>query len=132
MWACRLLPQCGTTASPGGGPKTRYAARRALLANLTHTLGADAVFAAIARAARTQREGPSWAPWGVNLDERGVGFKKRCFIRGAVKRRAGRRPWRDSKGSSPFRAAATAIDARLVEFSSVGLQTTTSLRALVM
>jgi len=30
--------------------------RRALLANLAHTLGADVVFAAIARAARTQRE----------------------------------------------------------------------------
>jgi hypothetical protein len=41
----------------GGGPKTPVGPRRALLANLAHTLGADAVFAAIARAARTQREG---------------------------------------------------------------------------
>jgi len=41
----------------GGGPKTPVGPRRALLANLAHTLGADVVFAAIARAARTQREG---------------------------------------------------------------------------
>jgi len=41
----------------GGGPKTPVGPRRALLANLAHTFGADEVFAAIARAARTQREG---------------------------------------------------------------------------
>jgi hypothetical protein len=41
----------------GGGPMAAVGPRRALLANLAHTLGADAVFAAIARAARTQREG---------------------------------------------------------------------------
>jgi hypothetical protein len=41
----------------GGGPRTPVGPRRALLANLAHTLGADAVFAAIARAARTRRDG---------------------------------------------------------------------------
>ncbi|MDQ6673884.1 MAG: replication-relaxation family protein, partial [Chloroflexota bacterium] len=41
----------------GGGPGTPVGPRRALLANLAHTLGADAVFAAIARAARTRRDG---------------------------------------------------------------------------
>src|SRR5216683_4156707 len=41
----------------GGGPKTPVGPRRALLTNLAHTLGADVVVAAIARAARTQREG---------------------------------------------------------------------------
>jgi hypothetical protein len=41
----------------GGGPRTPVGPRRALLANLAHTLGGDAVFAAIARAARAQREG---------------------------------------------------------------------------
>ncbi len=41
----------------GGGPKAPVGPRRALLANLAHTLGADVVFAAIARAARTQRQG---------------------------------------------------------------------------
>jgi Replication-relaxation len=41
----------------GGGPQTPVGPRRALLANLAHTLGADAVFAAIARVARTRRDG---------------------------------------------------------------------------
>ena len=41
----------------GGGPRTPVGPRRALLANLAHTIGADAVFAAIARVARTRRDG---------------------------------------------------------------------------
>jgi len=41
----------------GGGPKAPVGPRRALLANLAHTLGADVVFATIARAARTRRDG---------------------------------------------------------------------------
>jgi len=41
----------------GGGPRTPVGPRRALVANLAHTLGADAVFAEIARTARTQRGG---------------------------------------------------------------------------
>src|SRR5216683_5051954 len=41
----------------GGGPRTPVGPRRALLANLAHTVGADAVFAAIARVARTRRDG---------------------------------------------------------------------------
>jgi hypothetical protein len=39
----------------GGGPVTPIGPRRALLANLAHTLGTDRVFAEIARAARSQR-----------------------------------------------------------------------------
>src|SRR5438105_6479500 len=41
----------------GGGPRTPIGLRRALMTNLTHTLGADAVFATIARVARVQRNG---------------------------------------------------------------------------
>jgi hypothetical protein len=41
----------------GGGPRTPIGPRRALMANLSHTLGADAVFATIARVARMQRNG---------------------------------------------------------------------------
>jgi hypothetical protein len=41
----------------GGGARTPVGPRRALLANLEHTLGADAVFAAMARAARDERDG---------------------------------------------------------------------------
>jgi hypothetical protein len=39
----------------GGGPATSVGSRRALLNRLAHTLGADAIFAALARAARKQR-----------------------------------------------------------------------------
>jgi hypothetical protein len=41
----------------GGGPATPVGPRRALLAHLTHTLGADGVFIRIARSARGQRDG---------------------------------------------------------------------------
>ncbi len=41
----------------GGGPRAPVGPRRALLANLAHTRGADAVFAAIACAARTRGDG---------------------------------------------------------------------------
>ena len=41
----------------GGGPRTPVGPRRALLANLDHTLAADGVCAAIARVARTRRDG---------------------------------------------------------------------------
>jgi hypothetical protein len=41
----------------GGGPATTVGPRRALLAHLAHTLGADGVFAKIARAAGGQRNG---------------------------------------------------------------------------
>jgi len=41
----------------GGGPASAIGPRRALLAHLTHTFGADRVFATIARLARGQRDG---------------------------------------------------------------------------
>jgi hypothetical protein len=41
----------------GGGLRTPVGPRRALVAHLAHTLGADKVFATIARAARRQRDG---------------------------------------------------------------------------
>ena len=41
----------------GGGRQTPIGPRRALLAHVTHTLGADGVFATLARAARLQRDG---------------------------------------------------------------------------
>jgi len=41
----------------GGGPATPVGPRRALLAHVAHTAGADAVFALIARCARSQRGG---------------------------------------------------------------------------
>jgi hypothetical protein len=41
----------------GGGPATAVGPRRALLAHLTHTCGADQVFVTIARLARGQRDG---------------------------------------------------------------------------
>jgi hypothetical protein len=41
----------------GGGPETPIGARRILLTHLAHTVGADAVFGTLARAARAQRGG---------------------------------------------------------------------------
>jgi hypothetical protein len=40
----------------GGGPETPIGTRRTLLAHLDHTVGADAVFGVLARAARSQRD----------------------------------------------------------------------------
>jgi len=41
----------------GGGPESPIGTRRALLAHLAHTVGADAVFGVLARAVRAQRGG---------------------------------------------------------------------------
>ena len=41
----------------GGGPESPIGTRRTLLAHLDHTVGADAVFGVLARAARSQRDG---------------------------------------------------------------------------
>src|SRR5712691_6138588 len=41
----------------GGGPESPIGTRRILLAHLDHTVGADAVFGVLARAARSQRNG---------------------------------------------------------------------------
>jgi hypothetical protein len=41
----------------GGGPESPIGTRRTLLAYLDHTVGADAVFGVLARAARSQRDG---------------------------------------------------------------------------
>jgi hypothetical protein len=47
----------------GGGPASPIGSRAALLAHLSHTLGADAVFARIACAACTQRGGGALVEW---------------------------------------------------------------------
>jgi len=47
----------------GGGPDAPLGPRAALLRHLPHTLGADRVFAAIARAARTHQSGGALLEW---------------------------------------------------------------------